>query len=226
MTSDFNKWLLSERYQEYNANNVIAIDIQPFYARYMDFPPREWGQFLLNMLDRNREVLYFYNGYDSMGIDEDTDTLCRWLTEAVIEDHMAEIGSDDLDEYEEEYGNFYNKFHNQISWYDKGYGFFRSWMDQDVSERAIIRTIRIMAMKHETDSRELSDVELKNGLADEYDEKFVDDGIYLPHFSIAQLKRFSGAFLCGGGRNECLKEVQILMNAFNIKYTLMERFIF
>ena len=30
----------------------------------------------------------------------------------------------------------------------------------------------------------------------------------------------------GGYREECLKEVQLLMNAFNIKYTQVQKFIF
>lgn len=44
--------------------------------------------------------------------------------------------------------------------------------------------------------------------------------------SVAQLKRFNGAYLVGGGRNECLREVELLMNAFNIKYKRIDSLVY
>jgi hypothetical protein len=40
------------------------------------------------------------------------------------------------------------------------------------------------------------------------------------------LKSFSGSYLVGGGKNECLKEVEILMSAFNIKSKKVRNFIY
>lgn len=33
-------------------------------------------------------------------------------------------------------------------------------------------------------------------------------------------------YLCGGGRDECLKEVMLMCNALNIKYKLIDKFIY
>ena len=44
--------------------------------------------------------------------------------------------------------------------------------------------------------------------------------------SVAQLKRFNGAYLVGGGRNECLREVELLMSAFNIRYKRIDGLVY
>ncbi len=64
----------------------------------------------------------------------------------------------------------------------------------------------------------LTDAESSVGMA--------DTSIEVEWTSIGQLKEFSGAYIMGGYRTECLAEVQLLMNAFNIKYTQIQKFIF
>jgi hypothetical protein len=51
----------------------------------------------------------------------------------------------------------------------------------------------------------------------EYQPWMLEDGIFTEWTSIAELRRFSGAYIVGGGRKECLREVELLMSAFNIK---------
>jgi hypothetical protein len=53
-----------------------------------------------------------------------------------------------------------------------------------------------------------------------------DDPIIVEWTSVAQLKRFQGAYIMGGGRNECLREVELLMNAFNIGYKRIDRLVY
>ena len=53
-----------------------------------------------------------------------------------------------------------------------------------------------------------------------------DDAISVEWTSVAQLKRWSGAYITGGARNECLREVQLLMNAFNIRYRVIDRWVY
>ena len=113
---------------------------------------------------------------------------------------------------------------SKIIWHDKGYNYLRPWMDQDVSDSTIIKTIRYMANKHIYDSRELEEKELDQ--LTQNDTIPLNDPIFIPPIPLNTLKHFSGAFICGGGKHECLKEVQLLMNAFNIKYTMMRQFIF
>ena len=63
-------------------------------------------------------------------------------------------------------------------------------------------------------------------LGGEYEDWMGDDPLTVEWTSVSQLKRYSGAYLMGGGREECLKEVTLLMNAFNIKYKLVDAFIY
>ena len=104
-------------------------------------------------------------------------------------------------------------------------------MDYGVDHAAIIRTIREMYQQKVTDSRELFDGEDSEDYIEQMGklgipEEVLSDAISVEWTSVAQLKRFSGCYIMGGGKNECLKEVQLLMNAFNIKYREVEEFIY
>lgn len=113
---------------------------------------------------------------------------------------------------------------------DKGYGYFRSWMDGGIKDSDIIKTIRLMYQSKVGDSRELFPEEpdyeyaMEQFLHSDYENW--DDALSVNWTSVAQLKRFSGAYIMGGAREECLKEVELLMNAFNIKYKRIEDFIY
>ena len=60
----------------------------------------------------------------------------------------------------------------------------------------------------------------------EFERWMLSDGITVNWTSVAQLKRFSGSYIVGGGRNECLREVELLMNAFNIKYRRIDSMVY
>jgi hypothetical protein len=40
------------------------------------------------------------------------------------------------------------------------------------------------------------------------------------------LNKLSGSYIVGGGRNECLREVELLMNAFNFKYKRIDSMVY
>lgn len=130
---------------------------------------------------------------------------------------------------------------NNVTINDKGYGYLRSWMDADVSDAAIIKTIRLMYQLKIADSGQLfggpqeypDDVDedvydnsMTALLGNEYSVDMRDDTISVEWTSLAQLKRFNGSYIFGGGCYECLKEVQLLMNAFNIKYKVIHEFVY
>jgi hypothetical protein len=60
----------------------------------------------------------------------------------------------------------------------------------------------------------------------EFDYWMLSDAISVNWTSIAQLRRFNGAYIVGGGRNECLQEVELLMSAFNVKYKRIDRLVY
>ena len=183
----FKEWV--ESYGGYNSNNCIVVDIQPYYESYIGFDIGEFCNFLIEILSKNKRVLYFYNGED-LGIDNNPQGICSWLLE---NNH-----SDDYD--------ILSRQLNKITFYDKGYAFFRNWMDSGISDNDIIKAIRFMYLNRLSTSEQFPQEFFdENGIETE-------EAIWVPDISLSQLKSFNGSFLCGGGRMECLKEVQLLLN--------------
>ena len=63
-------------------------------------------------------------------------------------------------------------------------------------------------------------------VGEEFKDWMLDDPIIVEWTSVAQLKKFSGSYIMGGGRNECLREVELLMNAFNVKYKRIDSLVY
>lgn len=192
---------------EKRKNNVIVVDVQPMYESYLKsrIDMSEFTDFLLEQ----GKILYYYNGPNTVGEDRETDII-HWLYEQ----------SDYNDE-------LYKKLtSNQTIWYDKGYAFFRSWMDEGADVGFIKKAIRYMVSKKEHDSREIEPEEWEEKFPNDWQDSFEDDNIYLPDIPLNTLKSFGGSYIVGGGKNECLAEVQLLMSTFNIKAKPVRKFIY
>ena len=113
-----------------------------------------------------------------------------------------------------------------VIWYDKGYAFFRSWMDQGADESFLKKAIRWMAQRKVNDSRDIEPEEWEEEFPNDWEDYMIDDPLTIPDIPLNILKTFSGAYIIGGGKNECLKEVEILMSAFNIKAKRVKKFIY
>lgn len=196
------------RYKQYltekRKNNVIVVDVQPIYQNSIHFDMQEFIEFL----DQQGKILYFFNGPDTVGGDS-KEQILDWLINEGIPSPL-----------------YYKLKSKDTLWIDKGYGFLRSWMDMGADEGFIKQAIRFMMSKRENDSRDIEPEVWMDKFPNDYDRKFDDDPIYLPDIPINTLKTWSGSYMLGGGRNECLKEMQILMSIFNIKYKLVRKFTF
>lgn len=199
---NFTEWLTD------NYHNLIVVDIQPAYSNSIRFK-NEFFSYLKNAVSKNKKIIYFYNG-ESLGFDDNPDLIIQWL----IEDEYSD---------DEDMESLYSSLKRNIIWFDKGYGFFRAWMDEGVEDSVIIKVIRYMVSKRINDSRDIEEEVLEYLTGGNYPQH---DPLYMPDISLGTLKQFAGSYMCGGGENECLKEVRILMNAFNINYTLLSRFIY
>lgn len=183
---------------EKKSNNVISVDIQPMYENFINF---NLGNFF-EWLSKQKKVLYLYNGPETVGVDREEEIM-DWML--------------DYDFPEEKFDDIY--------FYDKGYGFFRSWMDMEIDNDKLQKVIRYMVNNRIWDSRDIPREEAEKILDD--DMSFYDsDMISIPDIPLNILKKFSKSYLVGGGRDECLEEIQILMNAFNIKYTTVRKYIY
>ena len=87
-----------------------------------------------------------------------------------------------------------------------------------------------MVMKRVYDSRDITDEDWKALYQNDWDEvKHIvtsQDNINIPDINIAELKSYPKIYLCGGGQDECLSEFQLILDAFNIKYTLIKSLIY
>lgn len=197
---------------------VICVDVQPEYCGINDGDESPVCIDIVNFvaLRQTGPVLMFVNAEDQ---GQTGDTLTS--VQQYWEDTLRQLTND----YETEQLINWSRF--QVV--DKGYGYLRSWMDQGISPAAIIRVIRAMYQHRISDSREFEDIDpmmLPQLVGSEWDQWMYHDPIIVNWISVAQLKRFSGAYIVGGGRNECLREVELLMNAFNIKYKRIDSLVY
>lgn len=192
---------------EKRTNNVIVVDVQPIYKSGIRFDMYEFVEFLQDQ----RNILYYFNGPDTVGGDSKNEII-DWLME-----------------YSDYNDDFYNKLNRETVWYDKGYAFFRNWMDNGADEGFIKKAVRFMMIKKVNDSRDISTEEWIEEFPEEenfFENYYKEDCIYLPDIPINKLKKWSGSYIVGGGKNECLAEVLLLMSIFNIKAKRVKKFIY
>lgn len=187
------------------STNLLVVDVQPAYDWWCrDIAPR-----IMQLLNTHTGKKY-----------------CLYNAEGMTEDDKYSVI-----EYYLDYGLRQDQVEN-IQFVEKSYGFFREWMDRSVTERIIIKTIRAMVQHRVNNSRDL-DVDIV--LTKQEQERglklwgidWEEDGIYMPNFMpISILKQISPFLMCGGAREQCLKEIELLCNAFNIKYKRIDSLIY
>lgn len=201
---------------EGKSHPVIVVDVQPEYSGINDgdedsvFP--EIIDFVLNQTGK---VLMYVNA-EKDGLTGDTVDGVKEYWNDTVEDLYDGDKEIDWDRFTIE---------------DKGYGYFRSWMDLGAPESLIIKLIRELYTKKLNDSRELFDEEtfeedMREFAGGDFEGWMLDEPLIINWTSVAMLKEFNGAYIVGGGRNECLREVELLMNAFNIKYKRIDSLVY
>lgn len=184
---------------------LVVVDVQPAYASAFDFQA-ELAQFINK---RSGETLMYVNADDS-GTTEDNiqgDIIPWWYEHGMEEDVI----------------------HN-LEWTDKGYGYIRPPMDSgEVNDSEIIKVIREMHNQHVSDSRELfggDEEQIAEAFGEENLWWLTEDAISVGWIALDKLKSMSPFYICGGGEEECLKEVLLMCNALNIKYKVISRFVY
>lgn len=200
---------------------VICVDVQPEYSGMNDGDENPVFEQIIQFVNNQTGPVLMYVNAEDQGLTGDTvqDVKSYW------EDTIRGEDADPEDYYD-----------SPINWsrfqiVDKGYGFLRSWMDHDIPAATIIKTIRMMYQQKVSSSDDLTFPKLSQRTPEMVDikhtiEEMDGDSITVNWISIAQLKRFHGAYIVGGGRMECLREVELLMNAFNIKYKRIDHLVY
>ncbi len=200
---------------------MIVVDVQPAYASYnpkvcrnvVDFVQKQTGP-----------ILMFVNAEQDGYTDDSIESIQYWWEE------QAGV---DYDAYDED-PNYTGPIDwNRFQIVDKGYGWFRNWMDQGVQPKFIVQLIRYMYQAKLHDIRDNISAVYEymthhpiGGEIVDWQDWMEDEPFIINWTSVAQLKRFNGSYLVGGGRQECLREVELLMNAFNIKYKRIDSLVY
>ena len=188
---------------ETRSTPVIVVDIQPAYHDYLKNNINVANA--MNFLNQQSGKILMLINADETGLTDDSSDSCieYWVDNGLEEATL-----------------------NRCQIVDKGYGYLRPLMDSRVSKRSIIAVIREMYNQKVTDSRDLPQGKLQELLGNEYQESFEDEAISVNWISVGLLKQYSGCYIIGGAEEECLEEVQLLMQAFNIRYHIIPKFIY
>ena len=210
-----NKFKLQEqinRINELSGNNMITgkhlvvVDIQPEYISGF----KNFLYEFINFLNENYETLgaltFFYNGADTLGMISESEYKWWWV-ENGLDEHIVD----------------------SAIFYDKGYAFFRYCIDSDIEDEETVTLVKFMIEKEVNDSRDL-DNEFWNEYISKFGNEnvrklleFADDAVNIPDL-MNELQNYRGIVLCGGGVNECLKEVEIALQALGHQFNLLTKY--
>lgn len=179
---------------------LLVVDVQPAYFSGMS--PRLPGQILSHLADNPSQLVVFLSVNEELSGD----------TEESIQEFWADHGLDE-------------DLASRIRFETKPYAFLRSWMDQGVDEDEIVETCRALRRAGLNDSRELPTDALE-GLSCE--GTALGDPLILPK-ELDDIRFFRTGMqldICGGGRYECLKEMELWLAARDITCERLEHLVY
>ena len=187
---------------------LICIDIQPIYNEHCK---KIMSNFALFLNEYQGDIICYFNLKDETYTND-----TRYDNVENIKEYYRKNGIKD-------------EIISKIIFKDKQYGFFSGWMDEysvSGNRKNIIKAIRYMVLNKLKSSKEISKEEwIKNVFKDnnEYIRNMLQRELKIPNISISELKALDGCFLCGGHYTRCLREFELLLSAFNIKYTEIKK---
>jgi hypothetical protein len=166
---------------------LIIVDIQRQYSKF--FPP-----VLVN------RILEYATEFDDILIvsNETEETF-------MLKDPLSDLADELREAHDQE-----SKFRHV----EKSYGFLRGWMDLGVDEDVIVSTLKLMIAEDALSSDDLDyDEELADILADHNAHTEI---IHIPEDLLEVLNSVNpNCVLVGGGVNECLQEIKLVLEALN-----------
>jgi hypothetical protein len=193
---------------------LLSVDIQPEYyyksSKYGGFRDEILKGFIKSLNSKKyHKKIVLYNGYDTLGMINENDYR-GWIIDNGLRNE------------------------NNITFYDKGYAFFRFCIDSGISENNIVAIVKYMYENDISDSRDIKDTNSWDDFIEKYNKSEIrelledaGDCIHIPDLMrVLEDLKGDDIDLIGGGRGECLKEVEIALMALNIPYKRIENLIY
>lgn len=192
--------------------SLVVVDIQPSYHQYHEYLTGKLVRYI--NVSNYENILWFWNGSE-LGCEETYSDMVQYTLEHGLDEDKVD----------------------DITFIEKTYGFFRGWMDF-LDEDLIVEFVRYMINNDIYDSREIDDdvkkmiISKYTGLSetelessDEYD--FIINNrevLFIPQFNWEQMRNIGYVETAGGGCNECLLEIEILLRASGIEYRRLNNY--
>lgn len=144
-------------------------------------------------------------------------TLILWVGEGLTADSEEAVR-----DYLHEHGARPGKL-AACQFIEKGYGFFRAWMDLGVPHDVIRRVGRQLLLDG---GRCSDDLDLPALLGDEVDTLPQYDPLRTPSFDWSALRGFDRFDTCGGGAQECLAEIELLLDMADTPYQRLDPLVY
>lgn len=177
---------------------LVVVDIQPDYFPYFkNLNFKELKKYITSF----EKVFFLYNGEKTVG-ELSKAEYYFWLLDTLK-----------LEE----------RFLDKATFLDKGYGFFRSFMDLGISENDLINLGKYMYKNNINDTRLLDTIPIEIEDPEKLKELMETDSLSIPDF-IDHLNYREDIVLIGGGVNECLKEVAYCFDIINKRYQINSKF--
>ncbi len=190
---------------------LIVVDIQPEYEPYCRNILTPFILFLNKNHENLSRLVFLFNGQDTLGMININDYKMWWIENGLDEDIV-----------------------DRAIFYDKGYAFFRYCMDSNIPHETIVNLVKFMIRHNINDSREINAKFWKQFVKEYKDDDYgtgevrdlleaASDCISIPDL-MEFLGRYNNIVICGGGINECLKEVEIALDALGKQYNVLTQF--
>jgi hypothetical protein len=181
-------------------NTLVVVDVQPEYARHCKTLMPKFVAEVRKRIRRGEEVLLTVNVPDLSG-DTDEDIVDFWLEHG--------LGEDCLD---------------GLIRVPKTYAFLRGWMDNGAPDEEIISALRALRKAGLSDTRSISLDELEE-VAPEGSQ--LCSPLYMPEeLEYSELAHLPSIDICGGYRDECLREVELWLESRGNTYQRIEHLIY
>jgi hypothetical protein len=91
---------------------------------------------------------------------------------------------------------------------------------EKLDESDIIEIVNYMMDNKISDYRDIdiSNMPFNNNIKNKFENEEIE--IFLPSFDYTILKQYNNSTIIGGGKDKCLAEIIILLNALGLKYTI------